>query len=139
MSALLPDMIPEVSATVVAHCHPVPRRSSVSRAAEDIRSQTKATLDVAGLVGDVEGVKLRGESGVGLLSAVGSDEGVDLDGVDLVQLLDGVLNLSLVRLDVDDEDEGVVLLDLLLGGKGGKPQGIVSVGSVVGARVEGEQ
>lgn len=43
------------------------------------------------------------------------DEGVDLDGVDVVELLQGVLDLSLVGLDVDDEDEGVVLLDLLHG------------------------
>lgn len=43
------------------------------------------------------------------------DEGVDLDGVDIVELLEGKLDLSLVGLDVDDEDEGVVLLHLLHG------------------------
>jgi hypothetical protein len=75
-------------------------------------------LDVAGLVGDVEGVKLGRETGVGLLAAVGPDERVDLDRVDLVELLDGVLDLALVRLDVDDEDEGVVLLNLLLDRRG---------------------
>lgn len=43
------------------------------------------------------------------------DQGVDLDGVDVVELLQGSLNLGLVRLDVDNEDESVVLLNLLHG------------------------
>lgn len=43
------------------------------------------------------------------------DEGVDLDGVDVVELLQSLLDLGLVGLDVDDEDEGVVLLNLLHG------------------------
>jgi hypothetical protein len=43
------------------------------------------------------------------------DEGVDLDGVNVVQLLKSSLDLSLVRLDVHDEHQGVVLLDLLHG------------------------
>lgn len=41
------------------------------------------------------------------------DQGVDLDCVDIVQLLQSLLNLSLVGLHVDDEYECVVLLDLL--------------------------
>lgn len=43
------------------------------------------------------------------------DQGVDLDGVDVVELLQGSLDLGLVGLDIDNEDEGVVLLDLLHG------------------------
>lgn len=43
------------------------------------------------------------------------DEGVDLVSLDVVKLLDGVADLALVGLDVDDEDEGVVVLDLLHG------------------------
>lgn len=43
------------------------------------------------------------------------DEGVDLDGVNIVQLLQGLLDLALVCLDIHNEDEGVVLLDLLHG------------------------
>ena len=43
------------------------------------------------------------------------DQGVDLDGVDVVELLEGQLDLGLVGLDVDDEDQGVVLLHLLHG------------------------
>lgn len=46
------------------------------------------------------------------------DESVDLDGLDIVQLLEGDLDLPLVCLHVDDEDEGVVLLDLLHGALG---------------------
>ena len=46
-------------------------------------------------------------------SMVLPDEGVDLGDVDIIQLLDGGLDLVLVGLDVADEDEGVVVLDLL--------------------------
>lgn len=48
------------------------------------------------------------------------DEGVNLDGLDVVELLEGLLDLALVGLDVDDEDEGVVFLDLLHGALGVK-------------------
>ena len=41
------------------------------------------------------------------------DEGVDLRSLDVVELLHCVLDLTLVRPDVSDEDEGVVLLNLL--------------------------
>ena len=46
------------------------------------------------------------------------DKGVDLDGVNVVELLKSHLDLALVGLDVDNEDKGVVLLDLLHGGLG---------------------
>lgn len=41
------------------------------------------------------------------------DQGIDLDGVNVVELLESLLDLPLVRLDIHNEDEGVVLLDLL--------------------------
>ena len=43
------------------------------------------------------------------------DEGVDLGSLNIVQLLNSLLDLTLVRLDVDNEDKGVVLLNLLHG------------------------
>lgn len=43
------------------------------------------------------------------------DESVDLCGLDIIQLLDGVLDLTLVGLDIHDEDQGVVFLNLLHG------------------------
>lgn len=46
------------------------------------------------------------------------DQSVDLDGVNIVLLLESILDLALVGLGVDDEDEGVVLLNLLHGGLG---------------------
>ena len=46
------------------------------------------------------------------------DQSVDLDGVNVVELLEGKLDLGLVGLDIDDEDEGVVLLHLLHGALG---------------------
>lgn len=46
------------------------------------------------------------------------DQGVDLDGVNVVELLQGSLDLGLVGLDVDDEDQSVVLLNFLHGALG---------------------
>jgi hypothetical protein len=46
------------------------------------------------------------------------DEGVDLDAVNVVKLLKSSLDLPLVGLGVDDEDKGVVLLNLLHGALG---------------------
>lgn len=43
------------------------------------------------------------------------DKGVDLESGDIVHLLQGILDLALVGLDVNKEDKGVVLLNLLHG------------------------
>jgi hypothetical protein len=43
------------------------------------------------------------------------DEGVDLNGIDIIKLLQGILNLSLVGQSVNNEHQSVVLLDLLHG------------------------
>jgi hypothetical protein len=70
--------------------------------------------------GNVESINIGSQPRESLLGAVRSDEGVDLDGGDVVLLLESGLDLALVGLDIDDEDEGVVLLDLLHGGLGVK-------------------
>ena len=62
------------------------------------------------------------------------DESVDPGHVDVVQLLDGRLDLVLVRLEVDQEDQGVVVFDLLhrrLSGQG-MLDDVVSVHSKIG-------
>ncbi len=43
------------------------------------------------------------------------DKGVDLNGVDIVELLQRLLDLSLVCLDINNENQGVILLNLLHG------------------------
>ena len=63
------------------------------------------------------------------------DEGVDLGHVDVVQLLNGRLDLVLVGLDVDEEDQRVVVFDLLHRGLG--RQGMLD--DVVGIHSEGKR
>ena len=78
-------------------------------------SQSNRRLDEAELGGsNVESIDISGEAGESLLGAVGADEGVDLDARNVVLLLEGSGDLALVGLNIDDEDEGVVLLDLRL-------------------------
>lgn len=85
---------------------------------------------------NVESIDIGSKAGKGLLGTVGAvdglvwnanatrlrksipDEGVDLDGVDVIELLQGQLDLGLVGLGVDDEDKGVLLLNLLQGALG---------------------
>lgn len=56
------------------------------------------------------------QSDVGLLGTVWSNQGVDLLNLDIVQLLNGSLDLVLVGLQGNLENQGVTVLDLLDGG-----------------------
>jgi hypothetical protein len=58
--------------------------------------------------------------GVCRMAYVIPDECVDSDGGDVVQLLDGLLDLPLVGGDIDNKDQSVVVLDLLHGGLSGE-------------------
>lgn len=75
--------------------------------------------NVADSVGDVQSIVVSSQLDVSLLGTVWSDHGVDLLDVNLVQLLDGSLDLVLVRLQGHTEHQGVTVLDLLDGGLGG--------------------
>jgi hypothetical protein len=90
----------------------------------------KGYRDLVGGRGGINGSHIRA-------LANAPDEGVDLEGLDVVELADGLLDLALVGLGVDDEDEGVVLLDLLHGRLGvqGVNDGAESVHA--GERVDG--
>lgn len=59
-------------------------------------------LDERELVGsNVESIDIRGQASVGLLGAIRADEGVDLDTVNVIELLEGKLDLGPVsRLDL---------------------------------------
>ena len=87
------------------------------------------TLDDTDPVGNIEGIEILGKTDVGLLESTGGDEGVDLVTLDAVEVLDGGLDLSLVGLDVDDEHEGVGVLDELHGRFGG--EGVLDDGELV--------
>lgn len=116
-------------------CNPVPFVDADFFFSFHTQSQAKR-LDEAELSGgNVESIDISGEAGESLLGAVRAatmvnisassdnsyaswhspDQGVDLDGVNVIELLQGLLDLGLVGLDIDDEDEGVLLLNLLEG------------------------
>jgi hypothetical protein len=87
--------------------------AAMSRASTSGVSRAKAFFNPSGLckiriMFPAESMKPRNQCPI-------PDESVDLDGVDIVQLLEGQLDLSLVRLDVHNENQGVVLLNLLHG------------------------
>merc|ERR1712000_228964 len=66
---------------------------------------------------DIKSINISGQTGEGLLGSIRADKGVDLDGVNIVELLQSLLDLTLVGTDID-EDESVVLLNLLHGALG---------------------
>jgi hypothetical protein len=72
-----------------------------------------SSLNETDLVRGVQSVVSRREADVRLLQTIGADQGVDLHSLDLVQLADRLLDLCLVGAGVNDEGQGVVLLDLL--------------------------
>lgn len=102
-----------------------------------IQQKTNA-LDESNLVGNIKSVSISSQTDISLLLTIRSventnnqyqqvitrsrrglinipDEGVDLGGINVVELLDGVLDLSLVSLDIDEENKGVIILELLHG------------------------
>lgn len=86
----------------------------VSHTAVHPRAHAEAHLDNRKLSSsNIQSINISSQSGESLLRSVRSDKCVDLDSLDVVQLLKSLLDLSLVGLDIDDEDKGVVLLDLL--------------------------
>lgn len=102
------------------HYHFFPRRArDLSHHSLPMCYASVASLNESQLGGgDVESIDVRGQTGVGLLGTIGADKGVDLDSVDVVELLQGLLDLGLVGLDVDNEDKAVVLLNLAHGALG---------------------
>lgn len=73
-------------------------------------------LDVTNSVGNIQGIVVSSQSDVSLLGTIWSDQGVDLLNVNLVQLLNGSLDLVLVGLDAHLQNQGVTVLNLLDGG-----------------------
>mmetsp|Transcript_12349 Transcript_12349/g.18506 ORF Transcript_12349/g.18506 Transcript_12349/m.18506 type:complete len:202 (+) Transcript_12349:50-655(+) len=105
------------------HCHGQDHQAMRPGQGETVavvKTSKASHLDDADAVGDLKGVVVAGEAHVSLLQAVGADEGVDLLALDLVHATDSRLDLALVGKLVDDEHQGVVVLDLLhrrLGGE----------------------
>ena len=61
-----------------------------------------------------------GEGAVSFLFTIGSHESVNSFDLDFVKFLAGLLDNGLLGTSVDNEDEGVVVLDLLHRGLGGQ-------------------
>jgi len=81
------------------------------------------------LVGDLKGLLVLVDANVSLLLSLGGDEGVDFLDVDFVDFFASSLDHFLVGLLVDDEDEGVVVLDVLDGGL--RAQGVLDHGELI--------
>ena len=86
----------------------------------NVTCKLEPDLDDANLVSHVQCIIIVGETNVSLLKSVWSDQCVDLERINLVQLLHGKLDLWLVGTLVNDEHQGVVVLNLLHGRLGGE-------------------
>jgi hypothetical protein len=77
-------------------------------------------LDDSNSIGNVEGIKVLGEANVSLLLSIWSDESVDGLNLDVIEALNGKLDLLLVGQDITDERQCVDVLDLLHRGLSGQ-------------------
>jgi len=50
---------------------------------------------------DIKSINISGQTGEGLLGSIRADKGVDLDGVNIVELLQSLLDLTLVGTDIE--------------------------------------
>ena len=77
-------------------------------------------LDDSYLVSNIKSIMVLAELDVSLLSSLGGDKSVDSVSLDGIKLLYSILDLTLVALDVNNEDKGVGILDQLHGGLSGQ-------------------
>ena len=77
--------------------------------------QARHDLNKANAVGHIKSVLVGSEADEGLLLTVRADERVHSSSLDIVRLLKGSLNLTLVRVTVNNENKRVDILDLLHG------------------------
>jgi len=77
-------------------------------------------LDETNLVGNVQSINISGQTDESLLVTIRSDESVNLSGFNIIETLDGILDLVLVGLNINKEGQGVVFLNLLHGSFGVK-------------------
>merc|ERR1719375_2768992 len=85
-----------------------------------LTSVEQSVVGMKGTLSEMNNVLSDSQLDEGLLVASGADERVDLLALDVVHLLHGAADLGLVRADVHDEHERVVLLNLLHGRLGGE-------------------
>jgi hypothetical protein len=71
-------------------------------------------------VGNIKGIKVLSESDIGLLLTIRADQSVNRLNLDLIQRLNGILDLLLGSQNVADEGEGINVLNLLHGSFSGK-------------------
>ena len=88
-----------------------------------------ACLDDANPICYIKSIIVFAESNIALFQATGSDESVDLLALDVVEFSNGILDLSLVGLDVNNEDQSVAVLNELHGGF--SCQGVLDDGMLV--------
>merc|ERR1719427_2042157 len=71
-------------------------------------------LDDSNFVGNIKSIVVRCKLDVGLLSSV-VNHGVDFSYIDVVELFHGHLNLRFVGLNINNKDQGVVVLNFFHG------------------------
>ena len=74
------------------------------------------SLDHTNTVSNIQGIVVLAESDVALLESPWGDQCVDLFAFNVVQFSDSILDLSLVGLDVHNEDQRIAVFDQFHGG-----------------------
>ena len=78
------------------------------------------SLNDTNLVSNIKCIVILAESDVSLLQSLGGDKSVYSVSFNSIKLLDGILDLTLVALNVNNENKGIGVLDQLHGRFGGQ-------------------
>ncbi len=77
-------------------------------------------LDKANLVGNIHSLNIAGQTNIRLLGTIRADQGVYAGSINIIQSLNGILDVLLVGTDINNKHQRVVLFDFTHGAFSGQ-------------------
>lgn len=77
-------------------------------------------LDKANLIGNIQSLDVAGQTNIGLFGSIWADQSINTGSINIVQSLDGALDVLFVGTHIDNEHKSVVLFDFAHGAFSGQ-------------------